>query len=54
MAESQKDTIDFLWHSFLKGNDKSFTLIYHQQIHKLISYGYKLSSNRELVHDCLQ
>ncbi len=53
MKKPEKN-IDFLWLSFLNGDDKSFTLIYHHQIHKLLSYGYKLSGNHELVRDCLQ
>ncbi len=54
MEKPKNNTVDFLWHSFLNGNDKSFTLIYYKQVHKLISYGCKLCGNRELVRDCVQ
>lgn len=54
MSNSLDKSVDFLWHSFLEGNDKSFAIIYQRHIEQLISYGYKLSYDRELVHDCIQ
>ena len=54
MIDSSDKSIDFLWHSFLNGDDKSFALIYQRHIDRLLSYGYKLSTDKELVHDCLQ
>jgi len=54
MSKSSRVSIDFLWHSFLKGDDKSFAVIYQQHIDSLLSYGYKLSQDKELVSDCIQ
>jgi len=46
--------IDFLWRSFLKGDDKNFSIIYQQHIEELFSYVLKLSPDREIVKDCIQ
>lgn len=54
MADLKPKNIDFLWHSFLKGDDKSFSVIYQQHIQALLAYGYKLASDRELVNDAVQ
>lgn len=54
MSESKKTNLDFLWNSFLKGDDKSFSLIYQQHIDGLFLYGSKLCTDRELVRDCIQ
>ena len=48
------DEIDFLWDSFRNGDDKSFSIIYQCHINKLLSYGLKISSDREIVYDCIQ
>lgn len=54
MSKFGDDDISFLWKSFLKGDDKSFSVIYELHINQLISYGYKLCIDHEIVHDCLQ
>lgn len=54
MIDSSDKSIDFLWHSFLDGDDKSFVLIYQRHIDRLLFYGYKLCFDKELVHDCIQ
>jgi len=54
MSKFSSVRIDFLWHSFLKGDDKSFAVIYQQHIDRLLSYGHKLSQDKELVSDCIQ
>ena len=46
--------IDFLWQSFLKGDDKSFAIIYQHYIEPLFSYGFKISPDRDIVPDCIQ
>ena len=48
------DSLEFLWQSFLNGDDKSFSVIYQRHIYALLAYGMKLCSDRELVHDCIQ
>jgi RNA polymerase sigma factor (sigma-70 family) len=45
---------NILWNSFLDGDDKAFAAIYHFFIHALLSYGKKLTSDHELVHDAVQ
>ncbi len=54
MSKYNDKNIDLLWHSFLKGDDKSFVIIYQQHIESLLSYGYKLSTDKDLVADCIQ
>jgi len=54
MSEPKKTNLDFLWKSFLRGDDKSFSLIYQQHISGLFLYGSKLCADRELVRDCIQ
>jgi RNA polymerase sigma factor (sigma-70 family) len=54
MPDSTNKNIDFLWRSFLKGDDKSFSIIYQQHVEGLFSYGLKLSPDREAVKDCIQ
>lgn len=47
-------SINFLWKSFLDGDDKSFSIIYQLHIDRLLTYGYKLSFDKDLVHDSTQ
>jgi RNA polymerase sigma factor (sigma-70 family) len=54
MVESQLSHIKFLWQSFLKGDDRSFAIIYQQYAESLLSYGYKFNLDKEIVHDALQ
>ncbi|MGQ7871113.1 RNA polymerase sigma factor [Sunxiuqinia sp. sy24] len=53
MFDDDQKSIDFFWHSFLNGDDKSFSVIYQQNISRLLLYGYKLCSDRDLVHDTI-
>lgn len=54
MGDSCDKSIDFLWQSFLNGDDKSFAIIYQRHIDRLLLYGYKLCTDRGIVHDCIQ
>ncbi len=54
MQDPGKNEIDWLWHSFLNGDDRSFSAIYQQNIEPLFSYGVKLCRDRELIRDCIQ
>jgi RNA polymerase sigma factor (sigma-70 family) len=54
MSAPDKTKLEYLWKSFLKGDNKSFSLIYQQHIDSLFLYGSKLCSDRELVRDCIQ
>lgn len=54
MGKDENTSIDFLWQSFMNGDDKSFAMIYQKHIDPLLSYGNKLSSDKEVVHDALQ
>jgi RNA polymerase sigma factor (sigma-70 family) len=54
MTGEPSGNINCLWNEFLKGDDKAFSLIYYQQIKRLLTYGYKLSPEKELVHDAIQ
>lgn len=54
MTENERNDIDFLWKSFLNGDEKSFSFIYQQSVNGLICYGMKFTTERELIHDCIQ
>jgi RNA polymerase sigma factor (sigma-70 family) len=54
MKDNNLKSVDFLWYLFLNGDDKVFSAIYQQYIERLLSYGYKLCSDRDLVHDSIQ
>ncbi len=54
MRERDQENLDFLWHSFLDGDDKVFSVIYQQHINRLLAYGHKLCPNHEWIHDSIQ
>jgi len=54
MDESRSSHIKFLWQSFLKGDDRSFAVVYQQYAESLLAYGYKFNVDKEIVHDALQ
>ncbi len=54
MGKSFDEDITYLWESFLSGDDNSFSSIYELFIEQLISYGYKLCTDTDIVHDCIQ
>jgi len=54
MAETEKTSIDFLWQSYVNGDDHCLSLIYNGCVNNLLSYGLKFTTDRDLVHDCLQ
>jgi len=43
-----------LWVAFLSGDDNAFAGIYYVYINPLLSYGKKLSHDRDLLHDAIQ
>ena len=43
-----------LWNSFLSGDDDAYAFIYKQHVQHLFLYGTSLTSDRELVKDCIQ
>jgi len=54
MDQYREEHIIYLWESFLRGDDKSFSSIYELYINQLISYGYKLCTDQEIINDGLQ
>lgn len=54
MAETEKTSIDLLWQSYVNGDDNCLSLIYNECVNNLLLYGLKFTSDRDLVHDCLQ
>lgn len=56
MSVKGKGTIntDHLWDAFLNGDDSAFVSIYYSFINALLSYGRKLTRDRELLHDAIQ
>jgi len=53
-ANNSCDANILLWNSFLDGDDKAFAAVYDIFINALLSYGKKLTSDRELIHDAIQ
>ena len=49
-----KDELTLYWNAFLAGNDDAFSKIYKTLIRELFSYGTTLSSDKELIKDCIQ
>lgn len=45
---------DPLWNSFKSGDRDSFAKIYNAYIEDLLSYGYRVTSNRQLIKDSIQ
>jgi RNA polymerase sigma factor (sigma-70 family) len=43
-----------LWKAFKAGNEHAFGEIYQNYIQALINYGYKITSNRQLIQDAIQ
>jgi len=54
MREPDHNNLDFLWHAFLNGDDKVFSVIYQQHVDRLLLYGRKLCPNKEWIHDSIQ
>jgi RNA polymerase sigma factor (sigma-70 family) len=54
MAEKDHTGTDILWSSFLNGDDKAFGAVYYAFIKALLTYGKKLTADRELIHDAVQ
>lgn len=49
---SESDTL--LWNAFREGNREAFARIYDLHIDELLSYGYRVTSNRQLIKDSIQ
>jgi RNA polymerase sigma factor (sigma-70 family) len=43
-----------LWNTFQKGDKEAFGRIYNLYIEELLSYGYRVTSNRQLIRDSIQ
>lgn len=43
-----------LWQAFKQGDRVAFERIYEQHIQPLINYGYKITTDRNLIQDCIQ
>lgn len=54
MAVNNPIDTNILWNSFLDGDDKAFGAVYGVFINALLSYGKKLTSDRELIKDAVQ
>jgi RNA polymerase sigma factor (sigma-70 family) len=51
----EKNSTDFgEWESLQQGDSNIFRVVYQKNIRMLLGYGYKLTTDRELVEDCLQ
>jgi RNA polymerase sigma factor (sigma-70 family) len=43
-----------LWLAFKKGERSAFEVVYETNVQQLISYGYKITSDRNVIQDCTQ
>ncbi|MEZ4775742.1 MAG: sigma-70 family RNA polymerase sigma factor [Bacteroidia bacterium] len=43
-----------IWNEFRKGNERAFSLLFFRYSDLLLSYGYALAKDRELIKDCIQ
>ncbi|MEZ4901642.1 MAG: sigma-70 family RNA polymerase sigma factor [Spirosomataceae bacterium] len=43
-----------LWQAFKDGNREAFTQLYNQYIEDLLIYGYRVTSDRQLIRDSIQ
>lgn len=43
-----------LWKKFKSGNEEAFALIYRSNVSLLYGYGLKLTTDKELIKDCIQ
>jgi RNA polymerase sigma factor (sigma-70 family) len=43
-----------LWSAFLKGDKAAFEMIYRQHFESLVKYGQRISSDKQLIKDCIQ
>ena len=43
-----------LWQAFREGSQEAFDKLYKTHIQILIQYGYKITTNRSLIQDCIQ
>lgn len=50
----QKDASTNLWTSFLEGNKKALSNLYHVYYPSLLGYGLRLAHNEELIKDSIQ
>jgi len=54
MAVNNPIDTNILWNSFLDGDDNAFGTVYYAFINAILSYGKKLTSDRELLNDAVQ
>ena len=52
MISNQHDIA--LWEAYQKGDHESFALLFRRYYEPLIQYGSKLTSNNDLLEDCIQ
>ncbi|WP_353719288.1 sigma-70 family RNA polymerase sigma factor [Dyadobacter sp. 676] len=52
MKEANSDTL--LWNAFQGGDRDAFASIYKNYIDELLSYGYRVTSDRQLIRDSIQ
>ncbi len=43
-----------LWQAFKSGDREAFSIIYKENIDDLLSYGYRITSDRQLIRDSIQ
>ena len=43
-----------LWQAFKSGDKEAFSIIYKDNIDDLLSYGYRITSDRQLIRDSIQ
>jgi len=52
--QSEQEKTDLNWCAFKNGSKEAFAEIYRQQVKDLLTYGYKVTSDRRLIEDSIQ
>ena len=52
--EYQFNSDTLLWHEFIQGNQEAFRVIYNSHVQSLYKYGCHITTDKELIKDCIQ
>lgn len=52
--DARERRLDATWQAFKRGSREAFGQIYRENIRSLLSYGYKVTSDRRLIEDSIQ
>jgi RNA polymerase sigma factor (sigma-70 family) len=53
-SDRSRENFDVLWRSFKEGSKTAFSAIYEMYVKDLMNYGYKVTTDRNLIEDSIQ